>query len=256
MKIKIIILIVYAFNQLLSGQSLDLNPCFEIKHLDFFGLDKMEKIKWPQSELDGLIKMDFEKEFINSDVRTNFIVPMIVFQIKDYHPKCNNNIDTVYFDQLIALYSKIRKIDPSQFTDIAMEEKINFIRDDFYTQVRDVKALPQMTMTFDDGPFYGIDFTADTELEVVQTQKTTFGQVNICKSDDTIILKCQNNEGHIIWQKVIIGLSNRKLTDLHFSKNPVEYNSLATIAHMYSEGERFTLYLGKKGSFMYYYHSW
>ena len=30
---------------------------------------------------------------------------------------------------------------------------------------------------------------------------------------------------------------------LHFTEKPMEYNSVATIAHMYSEGERFTLYL-------------
>lgn len=54
--------------------------------------DQMEIIKWPESELNGLLKMDFAKDRGKSEIKTNFIIPMIVYQLKQYHPNCNKEI--------------------------------------------------------------------------------------------------------------------------------------------------------------------
>lgn len=80
--------------------------------------------------------------------------------------------------------------------------------------------------------------------------------MSVFKVDKKTILTSKNKDGIVIWKKSITGLSDRNLSELHFTENPMEYNSVATIAHMYSEGERFTLYLKNDGSFMYYFHSW
>lgn len=256
MRIKSIILIIITSIQISIGQNPAEDSCFSVKYLDFFGLDKVETVKWPQSEIDGLLNMDFESQFKDSEIRTNFIVPMIVYQLKDYHPNCIKEIDTTYFNNITNLYLKIRKIESQNFAGNSIENKINAIRDDFYSQVEDVKYLPQMTMTFDDGPFYGVDDTSTTKLELVESQKTKFGILSVFKIDGKSVLKSQDKEGKMIWQKSITGLSNRSLTELHFAENAMEYNSVATIANMYSEGERFTLYLKEDGRFMYYFHSW
>ena len=256
MKIRTLTIIFLALNLISFGQESDSKDCYEIKYLDFFGLDQIEIIKWPQSELDGLIKMDFTKDRGQSEIKTNFIIPMIVYQLKEYHPNCNTEIDTTYFNKVSEIYLKIRDIDSSKLSNNSIAEKIDFIRADFYSQVENVAYLPKMTTTFDDGPFYGVEFEQESELKPIKSQETEFGTLSVSKVEGKTILTSKNKNGEIVWQKSITGLSDRNLTELHFTENPMEYNSVATVAHMYSEGERFTLYLKTDGSFMYYFHSW
>ena len=144
----------------------------------------------------------------------------------------------------------------TKLLEVSIEEKIDFIRTDFYKQVEDINYLPKMTMTFDDGPFYGVPFEEPSVLRTIEMKETNFGFLTVSKVDDKMILTSENKNKKIIWQKIITGRSNRKLTELKFSNKPIEYNSVATVIHMSSEGERFTLYLKKDGSFMYYFHSW
>jgi hypothetical protein len=256
MKIRTLTIIFLALNLISFGQESDSKDCYEIKYLDFFGLDQMEIIKWPQSELDGLIKMDFAKDRSQSEIKTNFIIPMIVYQLKEYHPNCKTEIDTTYFNKISKIYLKIRDIDSIKLLNNSIVEKIDFIRADFYSQVENVDYLPKMTATFDDGPFYGVEFEQESEITPIKLQETEFGTLSVSKVGDKTILTSKNKYGTVIWQKSITGMSERNLTELHFTENPMEYNSVATITHMYSEGERFTLYLKNDGSFMYYFHSW
>ena len=256
MRIRTFTIIFLALNLISFGQESDSKDCYEIKYLDFFGLDQMEIIKWPQSELDGLLKMDFAKDRAQSEIKTNFIVPMIIYQLKEYHPNCNTEIDSAYFNKISEIYLKVREIDSTKILNKSIAEKIDFMRADFYSQVENVDYLPKMTTTFDDGPFYGVEFEQESELKPIKSQETQFGTLSVSKVEDKTILTSKNKNGEIIWQKSITGLSDRNLTELNFTKNPMEYNSVATVAHMYSEGERFTLYLKTDGSFMYYFHSW
>jgi len=254
MKNRILIILFIAINLTLFGQ--ESKDCYEIKYLDFFGLDEMEIIKWPESELGELSKIDYAKDRDKSEIKTNFIIPIIVYQLKEYHPNCSEEIDTSYFNKISEIYLKIRGIDSTKFLKKSIAEKIDFLRADFYSQVENVDYLPKMTTTFDDGPFYGVDYKEESELKSIKTQVTEFGTLDVSKDKDKTILTSKDKIGNIIWQKVITGLSERNLTELHFTENPMEYNSVATVAHMYSEGERFTLYLKSDGSFMYYFHSW
>ncbi len=254
MRNRILTLLLLALNLTLFGQNS--KDCYEIKYLDFFGLDQMEIIKWPESELNELLKMDFTKNREQSEIKTNFIIPIIVYQLKEYHPNCNQKIDIIYFNKISEIYLRIREIDSTEFLKKSIAEKIDYLRTDFYSQVQNVDYLPKMTATFDDGPFYGIDYHTKEELNPLETQETEFGTLIVSNSEDKTILTSKDQSGNMIWQKSITGLTDRNLTELHFTENPMEYNSVATLAHMYSEGERFTLYLKSDGSFMYYFHSW
>lgn len=251
---RILILLFLAINLTLFGQAS--KDCYEIKYLDFFGLDETEIVKWPESQLDGLSNMDFTKDRSKSEIKTNFIIPVIVYQLKEYHPNCNKNIDTSYFNKISEIYLKIRDIDSTEFLQKSMAEKIDFLRDDFYSQVENIDYLPKMIATFDDGPFYGVDYKEKLKLSPTKTQETKFGTLVVSKADGKTILASKDKKGNIIWQKAITGLSDRYLTELHFTENPMEYYSVATVVHMYSEGERFTLYLKNDGRFMFYFHSW
>ena len=256
MKTRILTILFLSLNLTLFGQQSNSEDCYEIKYLDFFGLDQMEIVKWEVSEIDELIKMDFAKDRGYSEIKTNFTIPMIVYQLKEYHPNCNTEIDTSYLNKISELYLKIREIDSVELLHKTIVEKIDFMRADFYTQVRNLDYLPEMTMTFDDGPFYGVEFEQKLELKPIKTQETDFGLLSVSKINNKTILTAKDKNEEIIWQKSITGLSDRNLTELHFTENPMEYNSVATVAHMYSEGERLTLYLKSDGSFMYYFHSW
>lgn len=256
MKIHFLTIIFLVINLTSFGQETDSEDCYEIKYLDFFGLQNEEAVKWSNSELSGLLKMDFEKDRNGSTIRTNFIIPLITYQLKEYHPNCSIEIDTTYFNKISKLYLKIRDIDFTKLLNKTIAEKIDFMRTDFYSQVENVDCLPKMTMTFDDGPFYGVEFEQESELKPIKSQETKFGTLSVSKVEDKTILTSKNKNGEIVWQKSITGLSDRNLTELHFTENPMEYNSVATVAHMYSEGERFTLYLKNDGNFMYYFHSW
>ena len=256
MKFKISIFLLFAIYLNSFGQNSDVKDCYEIKYLDFFGLNKMEIIKWSESQINELLKTDFAKDRGDSMIKTNFIIPTIVYQLKEYHPDCKTEIDSAYLNQITKIYFKIRDMDITEFSNKSVIEKIDFVRTDFYKQVENLEYLPKMTMTFDDGPFYGVEFEEKINLIPIKTQKTEFGLLSISKVDDQTILTSKDKKGKVIWQKSITGLLDRKLSELHFTENPMEYNSVATVAHMYSEGERFTLYLKKDGSFMYYFHSW
>jgi hypothetical protein len=254
MKIRILTTLLLTVGLSLFGQ--DSVDCYEIEYLDFFGLEQTEIVKWEESQLKELLEIDFAKDRGQSEIKTNFIIPLIVYQLKEYHPNCTDEIDVEYFDKISAVYLKIREIDSTELLNKPIAEKIDYLRSDFYSQVKDVNYLPKMTATFDDGPFYGIDYDEKLDLEPLESQATEFGILAISKTDDKTILTCKDKNGNTIWQKLITGLSDRNLTELHFRENSIEYTSVATVAHMYSEGERFTLYLKKDGNFMYYYHSW
>ena len=232
------------------------DDCFQIKYIDFFGLDQIEAPKWPQSEVEGMLKMDFAKTKTDSIAKTNFIIPLIVYQLKNYHPKCVKEIDTSYLNQLITIYSKIRQLDKNTVLEKSIEEQMDFIRNDFYDQVQDDSLLPNMRLTMDDGPFYGVGLQSFVDLTEIKTEKTDFGSLTIFKKDEKILLTANDKNGKIIWGKVIAGLYDRYLNELHFVEDPIEKTSLATIVHMAAEGERFTLFLKNNGQFMYYYHSW
>lgn len=250
-----LVLIIFLFVNLSSNGQGSLN-CYEIKYLDFFGLDQIEVVRWPQSELDGLLKVDFKKEREYSEVKTSFIIPMIAYQLEELHPNCNKNADLDYFDKLSQIYLRIRELDSIKFQKKSINEKFDFLRDDFYYQMNNIEFLPEMIMTFDDGPLYGVDYNEVSNIKPNKKQQTNFGTLSIFNIGKKTILSCSDNKETLIWQKLITGFNDRKLSDLHFTENPIEYNSVATVVHMYSEGERFTLYLKKDGSFMFYYHSW
>lgn len=244
------------FGYHVSGQDAKEIDCYQIKYLDFFGLDKVEIIKWPESEVQNLTATDFSEGRTDTTIKTNFIIPMIVYQLKEYHPKCNPKPDINYFNQIISIYCRIREIKEESLVNKTVVEKIDFIRDDFYKQVEDDKNLPFMFFTLDSGPFFGLDYETPNAFEKIKTQKTDFGELAISKSDIKTVLTATDNENKIIWQKAITGLSDRYLSELNFGNNPVEITSVATIVHMVSEGEQLTLFLKNDGKFMFYYHSW
>jgi hypothetical protein len=156
MKIRILTTLLLTVGLSLFGQ--DSVDCYEIEYLDFFGLEQTEIVKWEESQLKELLEIDFAKDRGQSEIKTNFIIPLIVYQLKEYHPNCTDEIDVEYFDKISAVYLKIREIDSTELLNKPIAEKIDYLRSDFYSQVKDVNYLPKMTATFDDGPFYGIDY--------------------------------------------------------------------------------------------------
>ena len=47
--------------------------CFEIKYLDFFGVENLDTIKWTTSELDQILKADLAKDENEKKRKKNFL---------------------------------------------------------------------------------------------------------------------------------------------------------------------------------------
>lgn len=227
--------------------------CFEIKYFDFFGLNAESNINWSDAELNELLKMNNSQ----NEIKTSFLIPPIVFQLKTFHPNCNKSIDIKRFNKLFSLYFKIRHKDVSLLENKTIVEQLNFIREDYYSQLQDEQLLSHMRYTMDDGPLYGEIPKNIPESKLSESITTDFGKLTIIKSNDQVFLIGTNKENKTIWSRMMRGTNpNRDLRNLRFDDSPVEKTSLATIIHFYSEGERLNLYLNPDGKFMYYYHSW
>lgn len=230
--------------------------CFEIKHLDFFGVENLDTIKWPPSELDQLLKTDFVKDEKEKKRRTNFLIPFIVLQIKDYHPSCSNNSDTATFRKLKELYFKIRQQDVSAINIKPLSTQLEIIRQDFYTQVQNDSLLPFMGYTLDDGPFYGQLSKYIPDCTKSKSYKTDFGTLYITKHSEKLFLTVVNNERKHLWTRIMTGNSDRYLSEISFSEKDILKTSLGYQLRMFSEGESLNLYLKCNGDFRYYFHSW
>lgn len=229
------------------------NNCFEVKYFDFFGLDNETKVIWADDELNKLLETTRSQIGEN----TSFLIPLIVFQLKDLHPNCNKSIDKKRFDKLVSLYFKIRGKDILILKNKTIAKQLDFIREDYYAQLQDERFLSHMRYTMDDGPLYGKIPKSIPKTAPLETIVTDFGRLSILELNDQIFLIATDLKDKIIWSRVMKGTNpDRYLKNLEFDEKPIEKTSLATIINFYSEGERLNLFLKPDGNFLYYYHSW
>ena len=255
MKHRILILIsVFILTASAFGQTV--TNCFEIKYLDFFGLENMDTVKWPASQLDPLLVTDFAKDAGRRPAKTNFLIPFIVLQLKDYFPACSKQSDTTTYRKLTQLYSRIRQQDFSKLKTLPVSAQLEFIRQDFYKQVQNDSLLPYMSYTTDDGPFYGQPSKYIPNYKEGQLYKTDFGTLIITKSSGKVFITVLNKQGKHLWTRIMTGNSNHLLKEIRFSEKDILKTSLGYQLRMFSEGEALNLYLKSSGEFRYYFHSW
>jgi len=230
--------------------------CFEIKYLDHFDLEGEDTFQWPASELDNLLLIDFTKDGKEKSRKTNFLIPFIVIQLKDYFPSCPRQNDTSTYRKLIQLYSKIRQQDFLNLKDQSLSAQLEYIREDFYNQVLNDSLLPYMGYSLDDGPFYGQVSNDFSNYKQGKSYKTDFGTLYITKLSGKVFITVTNNQGKHLWTRMMTVYSNRPLTEIGFSEKNISKSSLGYKLQMGSEGEALTLFLKPSGEFRYYYHSW
>lgn len=230
--------------------------CWEIKYLDFFGIENLDTIKWPAAEIDQLLMTDFAKFNTGENRKTNFLIPFIVLQLKEYHPSCSNNADTTTFRKLKELYFKIRQQDASTINSKPVSTQLEIIRQDFYSQVQNDSLLPFMGYTLDDGPFYGQLSSDIPDYQKSKSYKTDFGTLYITNNAEKTFLTVVNNQNNHLWTRVMISEAGRYLSEISFSENDIVKTSLGYQLRMFSEGEALNLFLKSNGDFRYYFHSW
>ncbi len=235
------------------AQTTDQKPCYPISYLDFFGLEGIELKKWPQEELDGLKQLTLAAQKKDTTVTTSFLIPMIVYQLKEFHPNCVESDDSDYLKELIQLYFLIRRIDQQEVGALALTDQIDWVRNDFYSLIPEDENLLNMNFTLDDGPFYG----TDTQEEGIPEHNlnTEFGEIIISKLDKQSIITAKDKDGAVLWRKIITGLQGSPVSEIRLAEQPVHKTSAATIVQLFA-GESLTLYMRNDGRFMYYYHSW
>jgi hypothetical protein len=246
-----VIICIISVNPSIIGQTK--TDCFEIKYLDFFGIENTEEIKWPPSELDPLLLEDYTKFTAR---KTNFLIPLIVFQLKDYHPSCPKQKDTSIYRKLLQLYSKIRQHDFLKLTVQPVSSQLEFIRQDYYNQVLNDSLLPFMNSTVDDGPFYGLVSEFIPNYKEGQSKKTDFGKIFITKNAGKNFITVVNKEGRHLWTRIMTRDAGYPLPDIIFSEKEIVKTSLGYRIIMFAGGEALNLYLKSNGEFRFYFHSW
>jgi hypothetical protein len=194
--------------------------CFEVKYLDFFGIEDFDTIKWPDSELNQLLKTDFTKNEKDKKYKTNFLIPMIVIQLKGFHPICEKLPDTTQYNKLIQLYFNIRQQDKSVINRKTIPKQLEFIRQDYYDQVLNDTLLPLMNYTLDDGPLFGKLSKYIPKLDGEKFIETDFGKLTIIESNEKQFLIATNKNQEVLWLRIMTGTSDRILKDLYFGENP------------------------------------
>lgn len=233
--------------------------CFEVKYLDFFFPERMDTVnatKWPATQLDKLLLTDFTKDTEEKSKKTNFLIPFIVLQLKDYYPTCPRLSDTATYRKLTQLYSKIRQQDFLKLKRKPMSAQLKFIRQDFYKQVQNDSLLPYMSFTVDEGPFYGLLSKYFPDYKEGQSYKTDFGTLFITNKSSKVFISVLNKEGRHLWTRIMTGYSNRPLSEISFSEKDIFKTSLGYQFRMVSEGKALNLFLKSNGEFRYYLHSW
>jgi hypothetical protein len=234
--------------------SQDINDCFKIKYLDFFIAINIGR-SWSKEKLDTLLNTNYKTdEGINRKV--NFLIPLIVSQLKQHHPACKNEKGDEVFQKLKQLYLNIREENISVLNGKSIEEQLLWFREDFYSIALNDTLLPYMIFTFDDGPFYGEKVRYDKSFNNGSKYKFEFGTFIISKLKEKIIFTVFDVKKKHLWSRIITGLGNRPLKDMSFSAKDYSKSSLGIGFQMYSEGESFKILLNNNGQFKFYFHSW
>lgn len=234
----------------LAAQAPRSTDCYEVKYLDFFGLDQAPIQKWPDSELSMMNRMGAEL----TKASTSFIVPMIACQLQAFHPDCHPDTDLDYVKAIMAIYFKMRRVAPEAIADLTLSQRIDYIRKDFYEQCRSPRQLPHMIMTFDDGPFYGKPVEGD--IKAAARRATDFGELRLTDHEGTSVLQALDRGGNLLWQRHLTVVGGKPLQRVAFSGEPLRQTSIATIARLDVGDEAVDVYLGKEGELLFYYHAW
>ncbi len=255
MKIKFLIFFI-CICSFAAAQPKKTDSCFQINFLDFFELDDMDDFIWPPDQLDGLLAMDFSDTEKGKNVKTNFLIPFIMLQLKQYHPQCKGKADTAAFEKLKQIYFKIREQDISILTGKTITGQLEIIRNDFYEQVLNDSLLPYMSFTLDDGPFYGKIPDKIPDYKKGKEYPTDFGKFFITNINDSVFITVENKGGKHLWTRLLTRNQERAMGHVGFNGNEIYKNSLGYKMRLYAEGEVLKLYLKPDGSFRCYFHSW
>lgn len=258
-KVMLKLLLAFLFlmdNTDLMGQD---TKCYPVKYLDFFGLEDMKPVRFSLETIEESLTMDLTKPVSqltpDTSVHTNIIIPFIVYQLESLHPACNPAIDSSYLDKLFAIFCRVRWLDFNNYSIFSPEEKIDFMREDYYKQAEDDRILPYMLFTIDNGPFQGIDFLEKSKLDSIQEFATTFGKILTAVFDSYSIIAAYSTEDELLWMKKMTGQDNTKIENLTY--RGVEHNnSLCQILLFYSGEKKLTLFLKYDGRFMFYLYEW
>ncbi|HMJ09358.1 MAG TPA: hypothetical protein VK468_10160 [Pyrinomonadaceae bacterium] len=188
---------------------------------------------------------------------TNWLIPLVAFQLEDFHPACGDSNDVDRFEKLMTLYLAIRKVDVRGIRNGSIPTQLSWIRSDFYRLVQNESNLPYMIFTMDDGPLTGEVRKSVPKVESQNTIRTLFGKLTVGKANGKLVVIAANRNNKIMWSRLLRGTNPaRYLKNANLSQVEVQNTSLATVVSFYADGERLTLYTKPSGEFLFYYHSW
>lgn len=249
--IPIILLFIGCSSFRSNGQSSGDIDCFELKYMDFFELPAQDTLKFSDSDLNKML-LDPDRD----KAGTNFIIPMIVHQLKFYHPLCNMEHDTSQYQKLTRVYFKIRQMDMNLLNKKTISEQLEFIRKDFYKQVEDPEVFINMIFTFDDGPLYGENYTYLPDSKTDNIVPMDFGKLIVINKTDSSALVAIGEKGEVLWSKIIKGSHEENIKDLEITAENTHKTSAAYKIYVMTNGYNLMLYLKPDGRFICYFQHW
>jgi hypothetical protein len=252
--LTIFLLISYCNASKCNAQCLEHGDCYEVKYMDFFEIPAMDTMTFSDSDLNEMLSKS--KDFDHEPSQTNFIIPLIVHQLKFYHPSCNREHDTSRYHKLIRLYFIIRQMDINVLNNKSVAEQLDFIRNDFYSQVENPETFIHMIFTFDDGPLYGERYQYHPDSKTDTVIPMDFGKIIVVNMKDSSAMAAFDNHGKLLWSNIIKGSRDENITDLDISADNIHKSSAAYRIYVNTNGYNLMLYLKPEGKFIGYFQHW
>jgi hypothetical protein len=225
------------------------SDCFEVKYLDFFEWDLKisEEIDTKRVTEQTMFQIKEDNPMTIPQVA---MIPMIVKELKYYHPVCTEKLDTASYQTLLDLYFGVSKMDMKILTNKTVSEQLDFIRDNFYTQVLDASFLPKMMLTYNYGPYYGEDVVEKIDMRAGKTTLTNFGKLVVIEGKNKSYLLGIDKQEQLLWVKAT---SVFDVQTKGISLGQIKENSLCYRVEVSSQNTpSFTLYLRPNGHFLFY----
>lgn len=245
-----------------ATQMVQAQKCHEdIKYLSTFIDSRMlnsggEHANWKLEDLSTLSK---QLDTVEMDL-PNFYVPVLMLQLQ----KAEKIFQIENRERTVALLNLIRKTLNMEIDDINIETPDEEICSSLEQAVKlyheiceDDSIFHKFILTFDDGPYYGLECEAIYPLIDSLSLVGIESMIYLRSFNSQNTLELVDNMGRVKWRKRIARSEHHDISVIQFADNPIRVeDDLGFKIGLHGDGEYLHLYLDRVGDFRMFYHSW
>jgi hypothetical protein len=227
-----------------------------VRHLDFYDVFPLKRIRWPDDELIALLNMPLKNKDTGKEDIPYFYLPLIMLQLRDIYPDLLQNRDTLRGRQLVALYARWRHWPLKPLLRLPIRARLNRLRRDFEQLARNETTQAQMILTMTGQPRNGIPVTYCRDCIPRSSITMPFGRLERYAFADSVYIAAFDKMGNCLWARRIMEDYTGSLGEMNFAENGIATSSLGYEVLAYLGRKRLTIYLRADGSFKYYLFHW